>query len=145
MDHELELLQHYKLTEECCDRQVTDSHLEDISGCCCGQWRSLPSHLEMEMLVARDIEHEHTTEQEKRKDFLFAWKQKKGFHATYRKLVNALLRIDCRDDAGKVCKLLQESFFTQQPRSPLESNPTQTSDSTGMYKLVILLHTVKSV
>lgn len=128
------LMEYYKLTEEEFDKQVTDSHLEEISGFCCGQWKLLPSYLEMEMLVAKDSGREHKEEQEKRKDFLLAWKQKKGFHATYRKLVHALLKINCRDDADEVCKLLKKS---QQPRSlssiPLESKPTQrTSDSTGI-------------
>lgn len=131
------LLQLYKLTEEESNKQVTDSHLDDISRSNCSRWRSLPPQLEIENIVVEDIDREHKGEEEKRKDFFYAWKQKKGSLATYKKLICALLKIECKDDAEGVFKLLQQSLSTQQPHSsvPLRSKSTQTeSESTGNIK-----------
>lgn len=133
------------MTEENYGKQVTDSHLEEISCCCCGQWRSIPSYLDMESLVVQDIDRAYKGEEEKRKEFLLVWKKKKGSYATYRKLIHALLKIDCRNDAEKVYKLLQKSVSKQQLISgeSLGSKPTQpASDSPGI--IITLLKCVLS-
>lgn len=76
-DFEL-LIQEHNLTEEDCGKQVTDIHLEDISGSCCDLWRSLPSHLEIENLKVKDIDREHKGENEKRKVFFLLGSRRKA-------------------------------------------------------------------
>lgn len=127
------LVERFQLTEENCDRQVSDSHLEDISRSFCSRWRSLHSYLELEDLVVRDIDREHKEEEEKRNDFFFAWKQKKGSHATYRKLICALLKIEYRNDAEKVCKLLMRPVSPQQASSSASNyQPSKPGSDAGM-------------
>lgn len=125
----------FQLTVEDCDKQVSDSHLEEISRSCCVKWRSLPSHLELPKVVSADIDREHIGEEEKRNSFFSTWKLMKGSYATYRKLIYALLKIECRDDAGKVCKLLKKfvSAHQHQPNfsTSLKSEPSQPTSDTG--------------
>ena len=82
--------------------QVSDEHLETISRSCCEKWKSLPAHLELETIVASDIDKKQKDEDEKRHDFFKKWKLTKGSAATYGKLISALEKINCMDDAEKV-------------------------------------------
>ena len=134
---ESELLREYKLTEEDSEQCISDPHLEEISRTSSMKWRLLPSHLELsdaEKTVG-DIERDSQKEDERRNNFFFTWKRKKGTRATYRKLVHALLKIDCRGDAEKVCKLLMESVSTRQKNSspPVKSKPTRPKFDAGIY------------
>ena len=119
------LMEHYKLLEKDCNTQISDSHLQKISQSCCKKWRSLPSYLKMEDIVASDIDYESKGEEEKRHAFFKQWKQKRGSNATYIALISALLEISCRQDAEKVCELLQKSFFA----SPARSGDGEAPDS----------------
>lgn len=103
------VLEHYKLKEEC-DKQVSDSHLKEIY---CDKWEKLDTHLELGSHVVSDINCNHKKEEDKRSAFFSAWKQKKGCDATYRKLIHAFLKIECRNDAEAVCMLLQKSVSVQ--------------------------------
>ena len=114
---ELELLREYELTEEDSEQPISDPHLEEISRTSSRKWRSLPSHLELPDNTVGDIQRDSENEEERRNNFFFTWKRKKGTRATYRKLLCALLKIDCRRDAEKVCKLLLESVSTRQKNS----------------------------
>ena len=101
------LLKRYSLTEEDCCKQVSDIHLDEFSrNCCSNEWQSLPTHLEVERVTASDIDWDLRSEREKRQTFFSEWKQRKGSDATYRTLVHALLKINHRDDAEYLCKLL---------------------------------------
>ena len=121
---ESELLRQFELTEEDSERQISDPHLEEISRTSSRKWRSLPSHLELPDNTVDDIERDLQKEEERRNNFFFTWKHKKGTRATYRKLVHALLKIDCRGDAEKVCKLFLKSVSARQktssPPKPLQ-------------------------
>ena len=103
------LVANYTLTEECCSRQISEVHIDDISRCICRKWRSLVPQLKLKGIVISDIEHETGVEEERRSKFLSLWKKQKGSEATYRWLIHALLEIDCRSDAEYVCKLLKTS------------------------------------
>ena len=124
------LMEQYRLSESDCGIQVTDIHLEKLSNILGRKWRSLPAYLEMKSTVIDDIDYERLgcDESDKRLSFLNKWKEMRGTQATYRKLINALLEINCRNDAEKVCKLLLK------PTPPCRVKPLQpvTSSSRGM-------------
>ena len=103
------LLAHYNLPVDVCYEQVSDVHLEEISGSHCKDWRRLPPHLELESIMASDIDRKQVGEGERRREFFFGWKERRGSGATYGSLIRALLQIRCRQDAESICKLLQAS------------------------------------
>ena len=109
------------------DKPIPDAHLDQISRTCSKKWRYLPAHLELPDSMVDDTEHDGKNEEERRHIFFFGWKKSKGSRATYRKLVNAFLKIECREDAEKVCKFLKESV--QPPSPPVRSK----SQATGSY------------
>lgn len=101
-------LKKFNLTEEDCNKEVSNSHLDKISSSSCEKWRWLPHYLEMADIVSKDSDRNHAREDEKRRDFFCEWKQKKGFSATYMMLIGALLKIGCKQDAASVCRLLND-------------------------------------
>lgn len=120
-----ELVEQYKLTN--INQQVSAVHLEAISRTCIEKWKSLPPYLGLDTTVADDIDKSEKEPAEKRYDFLKKWKQCKGSGATYRQLINALLRIDCRDDAECVCKMLDS-----QPQLLTSSATVLSLQNTGI-------------
>ena len=93
--------------------QVSDVHLQDISRSCCSKWRRLPARLEMEEIVVQDIDRlQGLSEEEKRLNFFKQWKSEKGSEATYKKLIDALVKIKCREDAEKVQCLIENPATT---------------------------------
>ena len=109
----LQLMSQYRLTERQYSTQVSDIHLEKLSRSGCKQWKSLPAHLELEAIVAEDIDKSQKGEREKRHEFLLTWKEMEGSSATYRQLITALLKIKCRQDAEKLCEMLKKSAQSQ--------------------------------
>lgn len=101
----------YGLTDEDCDQQVSEAHLEMFSRSYCKQWKSLPPHLKLEIIVADDIDSSHEEPKTKRFKFFLKWKEIKGYSATY--------KIKCRQDAEKLCEMLKKSVHQAQL-------PTQT-------------------
>ena len=132
------LLEHYKLTEDEMNKAVSDVHIEVISQSHCEHWRKLPSQLKMKTIIVKDIDREQLDQEEKRLAFFKRWKQEKGFEATYKALVIALLEKKCREDAENICKLLkksltqspQESTSTEVPET--KSSKTPSSDTAGI-------------
>ena len=104
-----ELMEHFKLAEKDYDKQVGDSHLECISRSHCEHWKRLPAHLGVDPIVAKDIDSGQGDEAAKRHNFFSTWKEKKGSGATYKQLITALLKVDCRQDAESVCEMLKDS------------------------------------
>ena len=100
------LLEQYQLKEKDLNKQVTDLHIKEISRSHCKKWKSLPAYLEMEDIVASDIEKKPIEEEEKRNNFFSKWKEEKGSEATYKVLIGALQAMRCREDAESICKLL---------------------------------------
>ena len=82
----------------------------------------------------------------KRNKFFTTWKTKKGFEATYKKLISALQTIECNDDAEHVCKLLSQSVHVQpqqqqQPKEPeqqekQQQQPAQPDTAGNLYQRV---------
>ena len=120
------LLKYYGLSEEKCNKVVSDRHLEKISLSHCGRWRALPSYLGLPSLLVEDIDRSplKLEEGERRQKFFHEWKQRRGFNATYKSLIVALLETNCRGDAESVCQLLKVSAppHIEQPTS--DSIPT---------------------
>ena len=98
------LKKHYSLSEDICNKQVSDEHIAQISGFLSGQWRKLPNFLGLEKTVLSG--HGLKTEEEERISFLSKWKKRKRSEATYEVFIKALLDINCRGDAESVCDLL---------------------------------------
>ncbi len=93
--------------------RITDLHLDEITNSHLEKWRLLPSHLELAQIVVSDIEREHRDERGRRRRLLQLWRERTGNRATYRRLIGALLRIGCREDAEYICGLLRD-----QPQPP---------------------------
>ena len=107
-----DLMSCYELAEGDCSKPVSDKHIDMISQSFCDRWRSLPSHLDVPTIVAKDLERrQFVDESERRSSFFSKWKGIKGREATYKKLIIALLDIKCREDAEGVCKLLALQKF----------------------------------
>ena len=102
------LIEHYGLPKECLTKQVSPKHRAEIAQYgYCKEWRKLPAHLEMMSVVVDDIDRCSVEEDEKRRKFMSQWNSKKGSEATYKKLICALLKFGCKDNAESVCELLQ--------------------------------------
>ena len=128
--------EHFELSESRF-KQVSDCHVEEISTSSCEKWRSLPPYLEMETIVAKDIDRDHPggNECEKRCSFLKKWKSLRGLKATYRSLISALLKVKCREEAEYVCKLLKKRDSNKHLQSENSTYPgNQKSPQTkGIY------------
>ena len=120
------MIEHFELSETDINQQISDCDVEEISNSFCEKWRSLPPYLEMETIVAKDIDRDHSgcDECEKRCSLLKKWKKLKGQKATYKCLISALLRMKCRDEAEGVCRLLKKHNI-----SALSCGNSQTADS----------------
>ena len=118
------MMEHFKLSEAGFNRHISDCHIEEISNSFCEKWRSLPPYLEMETIVAKDIDRDHPgcDECEKRCSFLKKWKKMKGLKATYKSLIHALLQAKCREEAEGVCKLLTKGDDSAQSEATLPSD-----------------------
>ena len=107
------LLAKYELKIKDASKRISDIHLDKISHSCCSQWRRLPAYLDMERIVKDDVNRHSTSEEaEKRSLFFSKWVDEKGSDATYEKLITALLEMGCKNDAEKVCKLIQPVSMT---------------------------------
>ena len=124
------LIKQYGLTEGDCNQVVSDAHLECISRLSCEHWRKLPAHLQLAQMVAKDVDSNQKSEDTKRHDFLLCWKEIKGSAATYSQLINALLKIDCAQDAEKVCEILGGS--QPQPQQLNSSGASNNASATGV-------------
>ena len=118
------LVKQYNLGEDV-KSQVTDKHVEIISRSYCSKWKRLPSHLNMDSVIADDIDHQAVDEDEKRLKFLSTWKTTKGSGATYEKLISALLKIDCVNHAEGVCKILQQDVAPKPKENSASREPSQ--------------------
>ena len=122
------LLASHHLSEEDINKQITDGHMEVISRSSCGKWRSLRPHLELDSIVVEDIDHMQSDECERRSKFFAIWKGKQGSRVTYKRLIRALLKIKCTQDAESVCKLLNDGDSVQQQCSGPSLNSTGTCE-----------------
>ena len=107
-----ELLKEVGITPKQLDEKCTDEHLHDIA-LFLKSWRTLAPHLmrSSSSSEVEAVERNSHGEEEKKQKFLESWKAKFAFKATYRVLVEALLKIGNADQAEQVCHLL----VSQQP------------------------------
>ena len=113
----------YHLTEEDVDKQITDKHIEVISRFRCRKWRFLYAHLDLASIGVEDIDHMQVDEDQKRSLFFTNWKEKKGSEATYKRLISALLTMECREDAESVCDLLKQQQQQQNQQQRQQQEP----------------------
>ncbi len=123
------LLEKFQLTDEDCDKQVSDRHLAELSRTHCRNWRQLPPYLYMASIVEHDIDCDSRGERKKREDFFKEWKEMKGSDATYKALIGALLKIGSRNDAEYVCQLLMRpSSYRPALAAPHHPSPVVLDD-----------------
>ena len=125
------LIVNYHLTEEGVNKQITDRHMEVISRSSCKKWRSLPAHLDLDSIVEEDIDRLSVNEDQKRHTFFTTWKAKKGSEATYKRLMNALLITECKEDAESLCRLLKQPQPQQQPPPQQQQQQQQQQPEQG--------------
>ena len=124
-----DLMKYYGLTEKDCNWAVKEAHLEDLSHTIGKEWRSLPSNLGMPSITRNDIDRDFKTEKEKRYALFCQWKEMDGSAATYKRLIMALLAINCREDAESVCKfLLKHSSLLQEVSKSEDLSPETSAD-----------------
>lgn len=119
------LIARYNLTQEDVEKQISDIHIEVISRSWCKKWRHLCAHLELDFIVADDIESQKVDEDQNRLKFFTTWKAKQGSEATYKKLISALQTIGCNDDAEHVCELSQSVRVPPQQQQQLKEQERQ--------------------
>lgn len=120
------LLLKYELAAKDCDVEISNKHLDKISSSCNLPYERLSPYLEMEQVCAQDIKQDENSGLERRLAWLKKWKKIKGSAATYRALILALLEIEYKDDAEKICIWLKTSNSAT-PASKLPSVPNETS------------------
>ena len=103
-----ELIRHCQITDEhVLDVQVTSDRFHEVSHSL-SEWRRLaPILIDDAELAVEDIERDYNKEERKRSGFLAKWTQKLSMRATYRRLIEALLKIKRTDDALKICELFK--------------------------------------
>lgn len=124
-----DLMGNFGVTDEDCNKEVSDEHVEMISRSHCEDWESLLPYLGLKPIVANDIGKQNLEPREKRKKFLSQWKKIEGDNATYQQLVKALLKIQCRQDAEMILKMLQPPTAQSLPSSGAKS----ASDRAGKH------------
>lgn len=122
-----DLMKYHGLREKECDCQIKDTHIDDISLALGKDWRLLPSHLGMPRITSDDIDRDFKTEKEKRHALLCQWKEMDGSAATYKRLIEALLKIHNRAGAENVCELLKKLSILQQGTRQEASNPADSA------------------
>ena len=107
-----ELLKKVGVCREKFNDSISDEHLLEISTFLTS-WRTVAPFLKIESNDVEAIEQEKD-EQVKRLKVLQKWKGIFGFTATYRKLVEVLLKLAQADIAQKVCELLKGTCLHMQ-------------------------------
>lgn len=103
-----DLIQHCGLEDACLEREVAREYFQDLSWYL-SEWERLAPLLNISHTEVDDIDRENPKPEKKRGSFLKLWKQKMSIKATYRALIDSLLRIGRGDDAKGVCQVLQQS------------------------------------
>ena len=128
-------MEFFGLTEKEWNKEITSEHLEEISRSYCRQWKRLIPYLMMSDTTEDDVNDHPGSPREKRRIFLRTWKQMKGSEATYERLVSALLKIECRNDAESVCQLLLQN----PPPSPLQDKREVMPQKVYIFDVILCL------
>jgi len=100
-----ELLKETKVLPTQLGKTCTTEHLRDIA-LFLESWQTVASHLGLSTTDVEQVERDAASEEIKRQKVLEMWKNRWAFKATYRVLIEALLKIGHADQAEKVCRLL---------------------------------------
>ena len=114
-------LKEFQLSENDVTQPITSIHMQEISRDACYKWRYLPVHLlgEKKELVWKNIERDIPEEEGRKYELLLRWRYQEGNGATYKMLINAFLKIECKRDAQYVCGLLKPMMANQGIESTL--------------------------
>ena len=104
-----DLVKHANIPPTLLDLECCDDHLTSISLFL--DWRKVAPHLGLDTADIEEIESK-TTESEKRLETLQKWKLKYSYLATFKVLVQVLLKLRCAEHALKMCKLLHSQVYT---------------------------------
>ena len=100
-----ELIDHVGISADKLNQKCSDQHISDIS-LFLTNWQSIAPHLGLTETDEEDVEQDGKKAQDRRYKALRTWKAKYSFKATYKALVDVLLKIGRADFAEKVCTLL---------------------------------------
>ena len=104
------LTDRYNLSQDVLDKEVSEEHLREVS-------RIIDDHevvgpeLGLSQPQMSAINSDAKTQELRRMKMLENWKQIFAYEATYRKLIEALLKCYRRDIAQNVCELLVQSKY----------------------------------
>ena len=107
-----DLVRHCGLSDDELNKEITRDRFHEI-GPSLLEWRLLAPILNLTPLDVEDIEKDNRGEESKRNKFLSVWKRKQCVRATYRALVTALCQIERREDALKVCEVLNGELYLE--------------------------------
>ena len=97
------LAAHCGISEAYLETEVRREHFPQISHSLT-QWELLSPLMDISPADMDSIKGDNHKEEVKKVSFLEVWKQKMSFKATYRVLVESLLKIKRVDDAKGICK-----------------------------------------
>ena len=104
-----ELAKVARINEESLDQQCSDSDLNDIASLC-DNWELIAYNIGLHKSQIRAIREENIDPELKRIRFLEKWKESRpGGIATYRMIVNTLLKCKKAEQALEVCKLMAKN------------------------------------
>ena len=103
-----DLIEKYHLTPHQLDKEVSEEHLMDVSWIIADH-ENLGPELGLSDAEMTAVNVDGRTHQLRKMEMLKTWKQKFVWKATYRRLIEALLRCRRGGDAQKVCELLAPS------------------------------------
>ena len=103
-----DLMEKYQLSPHQLDKEVSEGHLMDVSWIIADH-EILGRELGLNGAEMTAVNADSSTHQLKKIEMLRTWKQKFAWKATYRQLIEALLKCRKGDDAQKVCELLAPS------------------------------------
>ena len=106
-----ELLKKTEIHPETLNGRISDDHLREIALFkTLTNWRTVATYLGLDKNDLDAIKREEDDEQMRKLNALEKWKGKFGSKATYRKLVDVLLKLEKTDAAEDVCHLLKGIF-----------------------------------
>ena len=100
-----DLVKEARISSILLDQKCSDEHLNDISLFL--DWRRIAPHLGLSEAEIQEIDDDQKTLADKRLKTLQKWKSMCSYKATYKHLVEVLLKVRNADHAGKVCRMLQ--------------------------------------
>jgi len=104
-----DLVERFQLSDELLDTSLSDEHLREASRII-DDHRILGPELGLKSVELKTINQEQSPELQ-RLATLEKWRQKLAWKATYRKLIEALLKCSRADVAEQVCELLAQSKY----------------------------------